>query len=174
MGYNDPPTAVAGFGLTDTDWNGKVRDSIIAVAKPDRTKVSRTAVLSIPNNAVTTVTWTQEDFDVGVGLWVPGAPTVFTVPAALNACYFELGFSGQFAINATGGRHASINRNGTSLAAFNAPGSAAWYAGWSITTQHFAFTGDTFSASVYQSSGAALNLDIVYPVAFWIRVVAYA
>lgn len=172
MAYNTPPTAVAGFGLTDADFNAGVRDSIIAVAQPPRAKVNRSAVQSIPNNAITPITWVNEDYDTG--LWTPGSPTAFVIPASLNACYFEVGFTGQFAINATGGRHAAIMRNGVNLATFNGPGSAAWYVGWNLVTNHYAFTGDTFTFSVYQTSGAALNVDTVYPVAAWIRLIAYA
>lgn len=173
MPYQDPPFAITGQGLSSTDWNNGVFDSIIDVAKPPRARVRRTTAFSVPNNVVTIIPWEVEEYDSG-GLYDPVTPNRFTVPASMNGWTFHVGLCGQFATNGTGARHLSIMRNGLVVAAFNGGGNAAWTAGAPVGTDYPANTGDFFQASAYQTSGAALNLDVTHPVAFWIRVVARA
>ena len=72
-----------------------------------RCKVTRTTPQSIPNNAVTAVTFTSEVFDTA-GMF-PGSGTEVTIPA--DGLYLVLA-QALFAPNATGTRQASVKRVG--------------------------------------------------------------
>ena len=155
--YTTPPTAVAGAKLTAADWNTKVRDSIIAVAKPPSCRVKRTTSHSIPNNVATAIPFTAEDWDTQ-NLWVVGNPTVLLAPVA--GIYLAT-FTGAFAANAVGVRQMYISDSVGGIGAiWNAAGAAGWYQGSAISGIFTLAANGYVQCLVHQSSGAALNLDI--------------
>lgn len=163
--YATPPTAVPGFGLPAADWNAKVRDSLENVAKPMRCKVNRNTSQSVGNAAISNIVWQNEEYDTD-GIWTPGSTADSFIIPANGAGLWRFTLSAQWAINATGGRHFGLTKGAAGFATFNAPGSAAWYVGGSIMGEIVCAVGDVIKAYAYQTSGAALNIDVAYNVNF--------
>lgn len=170
MAYQTPPTAIAGQPLTAANWNATIRDSMEDLAKPLRCKVRRTTTQSVPNVTATEVIWTAEDYDIG-NFWVPGTPSKLTVPSGGGGTYLII-FHCNFSVNATGVRHFTIRHNGIDVATMNDIGNGTWIVGGTMSVEVIAVAGDTFSAVGYQNSGAALNLDVNYPMHMSCRQVA--
>lgn len=129
-------------------------------AGPARCKVTRTTPQSIPNNAVTAVTFTSEVFDTA-GMF-PGSGTEVTIPA--DGLYLVLA-QALFASNATGTvRQASVKRVGGSNVAFTnrAPAPSGHYSQLSASCITLFSEGDRLTMEVFQNSGGALDLSVAY------------
>jgi len=164
--YTTPPTVIAGQPLPATDWNTKIRDSMEALAKPSRCKVSRAAVQSIPNNAITPISWTAEDYDVD-GMFAIGTPTDLVAPVAgLYQVIFNCGFANA----AAGARQWSIALGGVNIAQVELPGSSGTFQGVVVTVEQVAPAGGIFTCRAFQNSGAALNATT--PLSASVRLVA--
>jgi hypothetical protein len=76
---------------------------------------------SVPNNAITLLTPTAEQLDVG-GLWTSGDPTVVTIPADEDGWY-EVGIVARWAsqVTAAGQRNIRIYKNGAEEMSFTLP-----------------------------------------------------
>lgn len=158
--YTTPVTAIVGQPLPAADWNAGVRDSLEDVGKPKRCKVSRNTSFAVPNAVVTTIPWTTEEFDPD-NMWAAGAPNNIVIP---RSGIWSVTISCQFALNGTGGRHVAIMQEGIIKGAWNMAANASWYLGQSLTAILNCVSNDTITFTAYQNSGAALNLDIVYPI----------
>lgn len=122
--------------------------------------VSRTAVQSIPTTVDTDVSWQQADDDIG-GCWVIGAPTLITIPAALNGCKIVVKIQAGWAGDNTGARYAKVFKNG----AYALPmprvevGEADFYNATAAAASPpiRVATGDTFKLVVQHNLPGALN-----------------
>lgn len=155
--YTTPPTATAGQTLSAVNWNTGVRDSIEALAKPYRCKVTKTASHSVPNNAVTPTSWTAEEYDVGA-MWGIGTPTDIVVPVS---GLYVVTFIATFANNATGTRQWSIFLNAFNIAQAELPGNASTFLSQCIVVEQVAAGGGIFTGRLFQNSGAGLNASAV-------------
>lgn len=163
--YTTPPTAVTGFGLSAADWNAKIRDSMEAIAKPNRVKVNRNASQSVGHASISNIVWTTEEYDSN-NIWTPGGTAdSFIIPAG-GAGVWTFILDAQFTANATGGRHFGLLKNGLGFATFNGFGSATWYTGGTLTSDTLVAAGDVIKAYAYQTSGIALNVDVAYNISF--------
>ncbi|MGI8425553.1 MAG: hypothetical protein ACR2M4_02950 [Actinomycetota bacterium] len=170
MGYTDPPpTAVAGQTLKAVDWNLKVRDNISAAAKPPRARVRRTTNQSIPNNASTVLSFDTADY-VSDNIWLVGSPTRLVAP--VTGIYSVKG-GAQFAVNLTGARLLFITKGVTTIATNHSVGNASWYVGGTVESEINLTAGEYVELLAYQASGAALNIDVAYPVWFAMSLISY-
>lgn len=154
--YAVPPTAVAGQPLAAADWNTKVRDSIESVARPPHVVVYRNTPQLVGNGVVSNVVWLGAAYQSDA-FWAAGAPSRVTIPAGLGGLYLVSAIP-IWDINGTGGRYATILKNGADQWRTNSGGSAAWYTQHNIVVPIQVVPGDYVELGVYQNSGAALNL----------------
>ena len=168
MGYTTPDTAVPGAVLPSGNWNLKIRDSIEHVAKPPRCRVNRSASQAVGHAAISDVVWQNEEYD-SANIWTPAAPSNLVIP---EAGWYHVIFNAQFSPNGAGGRHLAILYNGGGIATFNAGPNATWYVGGSVSAHYYMAAGGIVKAMAYQSSGAALNLDIAYNINFQICMIS--
>ncbi len=168
MGYTTPLTAVPGQALPSASWNLGIRDSIEHVAKPPRCRVNRSASQLVGHASISDIVWQNEEYD-SANIWTPGAPTHFVIP---EAGWYHVVFNAQWAINAAGGRHFAILYQGGGIATLNNGGNAAWYVGGSLSAHYYMAAGGICKAMAYQSSGAALNVDIAYNINFQIAMIS--
>jgi len=114
--------------------------------------MTRNADLSIPNAALTNVTWT--DTERNVGGWV-GSGGVFTIAEAglyaITACITWGG-------NTTGRRVLAINIDGNAIARSEFPAGGGSLSN-AVATEVALVAGQTVNVQVFQSSGGALALD---------------
>lgn len=112
--------------------------------------------VSVPSGFTlsTTIPFTQVIFDTS-NFWSAGTPDRFTIPKA--GTYLFAATAG-FATNGTGGRAASIYKNGTTnmIANQTAPSSDFFWGGSAVVTDQF-IAGDYVELRVAQHSGGALN-----------------
>lgn len=157
MAYSTPPTAVAGQKLLAADWNAKVRDSIIAAAKPPTCRVRRATSQSIPNNAATPISFSAEDWDTA-NMWAAGDPTKLYAPVA--GIYLAT-FSASYAVNAAGVRQLYIIDNAGGIGGLlNALGNASWYVGGVVSGVFNLAAAGWVQCMANHTAGAALNLDV--------------
>lgn len=152
-------------------WGDQVRDDLEWLARPITCRVKRTTAQSIPNAAPTVISWSSEDYDSSAGstLWVPGAPTNFTIPVAgVWQCIFNC----HFAINGTGQRQFFWYVGGSLQAAVTLNAQASTFSSGLVTCENRYAAGAVLTAGVYQNCGAALNLDTSYETWAIIRMVS--
>jgi hypothetical protein len=130
-------------------------------SQPLRVEVTHNANQSIPNNIWTAVTFNSERFD-NAGWHDPAVNgSRLTVPVA--GYYLAYGYV-QFAQNSAGERFLGLLKNGltsgTWLAQQLISTSVSFRARGSISWPHYFNAGDYVELMAYQSSGAALNLDV--------------
>jgi hypothetical protein len=149
-------------GSAPAGWGLQVRDDLEWLARPILARVRRTANQSIPNATPTAVVWDTQDEDTSPlgDLWVPGGTAgQFTLPVA-GVWEFKMG--SQFAINATGARLFYFAYLARVLGVKHDIGNAAWYVGGTVSAEARFPAGAVVVPTVYQASGGALNLDMVY------------
>lgn len=123
-------------------------------------RVKRTAVQSIADNALVPIAWDAEDFDTSSFHDTVTNNSRMTIPASV--AYAELTLQTGYAVNSDfNTRYADIYKNGATIMAISrSENTTAGKGEGQITTGPIAVTaGDYFEARVYQTSGAALNLD---------------
>lgn len=135
-------------------WGDQIRENFERLAKPYRAKVRRSVTQSIPHATPTPVSWGtgQSDLD----LWVFTAPTVFTFPIG---GWWELKFGGVFAPNGTGERLFYWTKGARVLGIESRSASAVLPSAATVVAEEEFLAGEQVSATVYQNSGGALNLD---------------
>lgn len=155
--YVTPPTAVAGNPLAAVDWNAKVRDSIESIARPPSVIAYRNTDQLVGNATISVINWlgVQSQTDT---FWAAGSPSRLTVPANLGGLYLVT-CNPIFDINGTGGRYASLSKNGvTVFDVVNSGGSASWYTQMKLAMPVILVPGDYLEVSVYHTAGVGLNL----------------
>lgn len=134
-----------------------------AVTAPKTTvsyaRVRRAANQSLTNNVAADISFDTEDEDVG-GWWAPGTPTQLIVPAG-SAGVVNVTANVMFEPSSTGRRVLIIVHNSLSLVAgmtTNGIGTSQTRLSASTGPMRVAVA-DTFSFSVLQQSGGALNIE---------------
>lgn len=153
-------------------WGDVVRDDLEALAKPYRCRVRRTTAQLVGHAVAVALVWDTQDYDTSPlgDLWVPGAPTAFTLPVA---GVWSLKFNAQFAINATGARILWISTGARTLGILNTSGSSSWYIGGTVSAEEYLAAGTVINFNAYQSSGGNLNIDTVYEIWATARLVSW-
>jgi hypothetical protein len=116
---------------------------------------------SVPNNAITLLTPTVDQLDVG-GMWSSGSPTIVTVPSGEDG-WFEVGIVARWASQATaaGQRNVRIYKNGAEEMSFTLPAVS------NLNNTNIPVTGvyelslvggDQISFYGFQNSGGALSI----------------
>jgi hypothetical protein len=127
----------------------------------DRPHAVVTLAESVPNNAITLLTPTAEQLDVG-GMWDSGDPTVITIPSG-GAGWFEVGGTFRWASQATavGQRNIRVYKNGAEEMSFT------WPAVSNLNSTNIPVTGvyelaladgDEITFYGFQNSGGSLAL----------------
>ncbi len=114
---------------------------------------------SIPNATWTAVNMGAVFHDTQAG-WSAGSPSRLTAP---RSSYYLVGASVGFDVNATGVRQLSILYNGADYSYGVSMGAVAGIQSrMSATTSMVMTAGDYVQASVWQNSGGALNVGVLY------------
>jgi hypothetical protein len=143
---------------TDINTGLTTVNNLITLATQRRRAVARrTASVSIPNNAFTTVTFTAESFDNDNMINLGTDATAITVNT--SGLYLLIGRN-NWAANATGSRAFRFILNGGLVPVTVRDETVA--AAATVTNQSFSAlvwgnVGDVFRCQVFQNSGAALN-----------------
>jgi hypothetical protein len=127
----------------------------------DRPHAVVTLAESVPNNAITVLTPTTEQLDVG-GLWTSGDPTKITIPSG-EAGWYEVGVVMRYASQAVaaGTRQARVNLNTVETITFQVPTSSVLNATNVIVSgvhELALVAGDVITISAFQNSGGALSV----------------
>lgn len=135
--------------------------------------LTRTAVQSIPNSVATSLAFTSEITDTDSFHSTVTNTARITIPTGLDG-YYEGGFTGEWAVNATGIRSARITKNNTTLLTrdVRAAYSSVVCHNIPIPTTYLV-AGDFVTVDVVQTSGGALNFAFGadYSPRFWMRFV---
>lgn len=138
-------------------YRGGTWKSVRAVDKTPRAVVTRAVTQSIPNNALTAITWdTVVINDYVLPLFALGAPTIITLQ---EPGFYSVSAHVSFAANATGYRQIRIEFSGTPVTAqsLNNLGASVGIdlnIGANVYTPT---TTDTIRVTVFQNSGGALG-----------------
>lgn len=162
MPYLTPLTAVAGATLSSVSWNTTVRDSIIATAKPPMCNIKRVTSQAIPNNVITSISFSTENTDTD-NMWSLADPTKIFAP--VNGIYLAT-FNAAFTIG--GGvtaRQLMINHSTSGIQAlFPSVGNAVWYVGGAISGTFTMLANSFVQFNAFQLSGGSLDIDIAVPI----------
>jgi hypothetical protein len=117
-----------------------------------------TAAQTIPNNIVTVLTFSAENFDTNTYHSTSSNTGRLTVPAG-KAGYYRIYYSIQYMVNGGGRRAVDLTLNGTStyLSTAEVTVSAASYPSCNGSTTYYLNDGDYVNLVAYQTSGG--NLD---------------
>jgi hypothetical protein len=131
--------------------------AVRAVDKTPRAVVSRTAAQSIPNNALTAITWdTIVINDYVTPLFSLGAPTIMTLT---EPGFYSISAHASFAANAAGYRQIRIEFSGTPVTAMSLENLGA-SVGIDLNIGANVYTPtaiDTIRVTIFQNSGGSLN-----------------
>lgn len=123
-------------------------------------RVTNSAVVSIPNTTVTSLTFNTETYDTDAFHSTSSNTDRITIPAG-KAGYYLINYNINYAANATGFRNNAIKLNGGSTI-----DAVAYIKGFSDdanslagTTVYYLSVADYVSLSTYQNSGGALNTE---------------
>ncbi len=121
----------------------------------DKCVLSLAAVFSVPNNALTAITWDTEVKDTN-SMFAGGSPTIVTIQT--TGFYLAI-LNVTFAANATGQRRVAMVLSGTAGVAplEQTDASAAGIAGYNLVVAHDMTAADTVTFQAFQDSGGALN-----------------
>lgn len=127
----------------------------------DRPHTVVTLAESVPNNAITVLTPTTEQLDVG-NMWDSGTPTRITIPTGEDGWY-EIGATMRYASQATaaGTRQARINVNAVEQITFQIPTASVLNSTNIIVHgihEMLLVAGDYVTFSGFQNSGGALSI----------------
>jgi hypothetical protein len=127
----------------------------------DRPHTVVTLAESVPNNAITVLTPTTEQLDVG-GMWDSGDPTKITVPSG-GAGWYEVGVTLRYAsqVTSAGTRQARINLNTVEQITFQIPTATVLNSTNIIVSGKHELAladGDDITFSAFQNSGGALSV----------------
>lgn len=122
--------------------------------------VEKSAPQSIPNNALTAVTWNVEVADAWE-MHAGGALSKLTVPAGLDGVW-RVSYGLQWDANSVGDRLAYVAVNGsfTRHAMSEIPMTSPGYCGLTGSADLELAGGDYVEVVVYQSSGGSLNINV--------------
>lgn len=148
------PNATCWLATDGRDWFVL---STLAPNGPAYASMRQSVAQSIPTASFTALNWTNRTETTATGMTIGNSGFTCIVPGL-----YTVSVAATFAANATGQRHLIITKNGTNEVqgySTNAPtGSDICRMGIAST---FALAiGDTVNATVYQSSGGALNTQI--------------
>lgn len=151
MAFSTVPTVVVGQLHTAAMWNTYIRDNGNWYGTRKGFLISRVAAQSLPNNATTLVSFDTETVDTdGFGA-VPS--TAYTVPSGLDGIY---SITGTVALAGSGGADAFARLIVGGVVADSGRISTVGLNVSVSATVAMAAT-NTFTLSVFQNSGAALN-----------------
>lgn len=129
--------------------NTHLRDNLSELGVRRGVQLTRAAALSIPNNALTNVTWTAETVDSDAFIATPS--TTITIPTGLNGIY-AITFQITWATAQGTGSYMSITTGGVTFRSDHGNDSQV---GESIVVALVAT--DTIVCALYQNSGGAIN-----------------
>ena len=119
-------------------------------------RVERTTSQSVPNATTTTISFDTEHADDGGLADLATNATRLTIPTA--GWYVVTGYLA-WTNNGTGGRQASLRKNGSDIAVqFLAPVSASYFIHMNVSMVVNCATGDYLELAAWQDSGAARNV----------------
>lgn len=123
---------------------------------PARVSVFNSAAISIPNNALTALTFDSERQDVMAMHSTVTNTGRITLPLP---GWWDVGLNAEFAANATGRREWRIQLNGvTYIAQVAMVANAALQHAANLSRLYYFAANDYIQAVVFQNSGAALNM----------------
>jgi len=159
MAYSSPAAIVTGTTISKTTFGDVVKADLDFLANPPACRVyNSAATTSIPNNAATTLTFDSERFDTdSMHSTVTNTSRITVNTAGLYVVNAQVFFAG----NGTGERYVAINVNGATtivrVQQVTNTTTGPWRA-QAITLWKAAAT-NYFEVSVFQNSGAALNIQ---------------
>lgn len=163
MAWTAPRTWVSGEIVTAANMNTHVRDNMKAIGGADKAwcRVYNSATQSIPDNAITAVTFDSEQSDVQAMHSTSSNTSRITVPASWGGPYL-IGSQVNFAGVAASDIAAAIRINNVNdLIYGTGVTSTVITGGIPLCTLNTLAAGDYVETRVYQKSGAALNTALV-------------
>ena len=156
MAWATPPNFTTGQIVTESELD-TLSDDITFLAHPPRVRVYNSANISIPNSALTALTFNSERFDTDTMHSTAANTGRITFTTAGG---YDVGCGVSFAANATGQRDVGIRLNGVTLIAYDARPAAPATVGtiFAFSTFYEFAAGDYIEVVVFQNSGAALNV----------------
>ena len=141
--------------LWETDGNNpKLLDPTALVM--DKCVLKLGSVFSVPNNALTAITWDSEIKDTN-SMFDAGSPTIVTIK---TTGFYMIILQTSFAANATGQRRAAIVLSGSTVAPLEqTDASAAGITSHNAVIAHDMTLNDTVTFQAFQDSGGARNLS---------------
>lgn len=135
----------------------KLQSDDMTTLERGASRVTRTAVQSIPTGAATTVEWENEVFDDQNIVDLGSDDTAMTIPSTITQIEATAGF--KFAANATGVRRARIKRDSVVVAEMTVSAVSGEVTGGTLTTGPIEVsTTQKITLEVEQDSGGALDL----------------
>ena len=157
MSYTAPTSRSTGDVITAAIWNSDVVGDITFLANPPTCAVYNSAAISIPNAALTVVTFNSERFDTDTMHSTVSNTDRLT---ATTAGKYRIEANLSFALSAAGAvRQARLRINGvTEIAYHSHQPSGSHGSDMTIARKYQLAAGDYVQLLVYQDSGGALNL----------------
>lgn len=113
--------------------------------------------VSIPNGVVTDIAWEEADYDTD-SFWNPAVPETFTMPFG---GVFAFTFNAVFAASIGGGvRYIELSHNGNPIIRHRHPGIIGDSGEIGLAAEFEVIAGDPITFGAFQTSGAALDLEI--------------
>lgn len=169
MPYTPPATFTTGTILSAGSLNTNLRDNIdwLGGAKPS-VRAKRTSLQSIANSTYVAAAYDAEDWDTASMHSTVTNNSRITIPSGGTGKY-QIGWSGYWAINATGRRVVSLRKNTTTIVTeVEMMKEGGGVSSGTIQIVDSATAADFYEIFLLQSSGGALNLDAVSVVSyFW-------
>lgn len=166
MSYTTPPTFSSGDPLAASDLNILGDDITYLKAIADSVafsgvRVTRSASTNFASGGSAHITWTAEDFDVG-SWWSSGATAAVpssAVPSGFSTIALGIGIRCIWATNGSGLRRATIEVNGSGVAAPTVPGLSGDATELVFSTIEIVSAADTIGVSLFQDSGSTLAVS---------------
>lgn len=155
-GFRLPGSDVAAVitgGVRAQEWNASQQRNSATQGRASATN----AAFTVPNNAVTAVDLTTEQYDQGTYHDNVTNPDRFTVPSGHDG-NFSVKATGTFVANATGQRGIQITLNGTPVAEGRCDAAAAGTTAFSVAIDLDLVATDIVRMTAFQDSGG--NLDV--------------
>ncbi|TMR11757.1 hypothetical protein ETD86_34885 [Nonomuraea turkmeniaca] len=153
--------------LTATKMNADVRDGLNFLLSPPYALLTRSSVLSIPNNAVNAIAWNAETIDRDGGHSTVTNPSRYT---CATAGYYEVWGYIKWATVAGGYRACEMRKNGGGPANVDyRPLPSSNEAANQVRGDFFLNVGDYMELWAFQNSGGSINIDNGFGTTFGIR-----
>lgn len=167
MAYVDPGSFSPGDTLTASEVNVWADDIRYLKAAADSVafdgvSLLRSSAQSIPNNTLTSISWSSAPLDVS-GWWTSGTDMTVpagAVPSGYTNAILEISAYARFVSNGTGTRSIAVIQNGStveagiSVSAITGDTTQVGGTWWAVVA-----VGDVLDIQVKQTSGGALNAD---------------